>query len=147
MVDCFEVDREAGKLSWKGGVKIIPQGAPCLLSTFIFDGADEHEATDHDPNDYWAGLSLFPFPLPLITLPLLLAPSSFVLTIPLCRRGSGVSLPSLPVLLNSPPHRRIYRQERLGRGLPAPSVRSLGRSFEAARALENPDEWRVGERG
>ncbi|GAA5855743.1 hypothetical protein JCM8547_001665 [Rhodosporidiobolus lusitaniae] len=34
MVDCFEVNREKGTLSWKGGVKIIPE--------------------DHDPKDYWA---------------------------------------------------------------------------------------------
>ncbi|GAA5823705.1 hypothetical protein JCM11251_000732 [Rhodosporidiobolus azoricus] len=34
MVDCFEVDQEVGKLTWKGGVKIIPE--------------------DHDPKDYWA---------------------------------------------------------------------------------------------
>ncbi|BGP15256.1 hypothetical protein JCM10213_001611 [Rhodosporidiobolus nylandii] len=34
MVDCFEVDQAEGKLSWKGGVKIIPE--------------------DHDPKDYWA---------------------------------------------------------------------------------------------
>ncbi|GAA6041865.1 hypothetical protein JCM8097_004515 [Rhodosporidiobolus ruineniae] len=34
MVDCFEVDREKGTLSWTGGVKIIPD--------------------DHDPKDYWA---------------------------------------------------------------------------------------------
>ncbi|GAA5975190.1 hypothetical protein JCM11641_004388 [Rhodosporidiobolus odoratus] len=34
MVDCFEVDHQQGKLTWQGGVKIVPQ--------------------DHDPKDYWA---------------------------------------------------------------------------------------------